>query len=380
MDGAGAGTVAGYPDPVDTAELTRALIERALASGLDACGVCRAEPYEATEQAIADRSALGYFADMGFTMRRPDISCHPEAALRNARSVVVAAHSYARPQPDKPDDRPRGRMPRYARRDEYAVLRARLRELGEWLKEERPGSRFVVHVDSNGHVDREAAARAGIAVYGKNTLAITRRHGSWVVLGVLISDQELEPTHDSPQQPAWDACGECRACIDACPTGAIVDAGVLDARACLSYLSQSRLERLPFAEAFEDRVYGCDICQDVCPWNRGAERRAAGLPARSGRRCLPVAGRVAGGPAGRAGRPLPAAVHPRERRAPPAAQRPRRTRQPGGQLRVGVRAELSDCCSRFAAVRTPSRTCSGSSTSASPRCFRISGTSQRSEP
>ena len=279
MDGAGAGSVAGYPDPVDTAELTRALIERALSSGLAACGVCRAEPYEATEQTIADRSALGYFADMGFTMRRPDISCHPEAALRNARSVVVAAHSYARPQPDKPDDHPRGRMPRYARRDEYAVLRARLRELGEWLRTERPGSRFVVHVDSNGHVDREAAARAGIAVYGKNTLAITRRHGSWVVLGVLISDQELEPTHGSPQQPAWDACGECRACIDACPTGAIVDAGVLDARACLSYLSQSRLERLPFAEAFEDRVYGCDICQDVCPWNRGAERRAAGLPA-----------------------------------------------------------------------------------------------------
>jgi epoxyqueuosine reductase len=262
---------------VDAAELTEAVLERAAAVGIDACGICRAEPYERAERAIGERSALGLFADMGFTMRRPDISCHPELALRDARSVVSVAQSYARPEPVKPDDAPRGRMPRYARRDEYALLRDRLRALGSWLRETVPDSRFVVHVDSNGHVDREAAARAGVTVFGKNTLAITRRHGSWVVLGALITDAEMAPTHASPEQPAWDACGECRACIDACPTDAIVGDGVLDARLCLSYLSQSRLETLPHAEAFEDRVYGCDICQDVCPWNRGAERRAAAL-------------------------------------------------------------------------------------------------------
>jgi epoxyqueuosine reductase len=262
---------------VDAAELTEAVLERAAAVGIDACGICRAEPYERAERAIGERSALGLFADMGFTMRRPDISCHPELALRDARSVVSVAQSYARPEPVKPDDAPRGRMPRYARRDEYALLRDRLRALGSWLRETVPDSRFVVHVDSNGHVDREAAARAGVTVFGKNTLAITRRHGSWVVLGALITDAEMAPTHSSPEQPAWDACGECRACIDACPTDAIVGDGVLDARLCLSYLSQSRLETLPHAEAFEDRVYGCDICQDVCPWNRGADRRAAAL-------------------------------------------------------------------------------------------------------
>ncbi|MDX6494759.1 MAG: epoxyqueuosine reductase [Gaiellales bacterium] len=262
---------------MDPAELTEAVLERAAAAGIDACGICRAEPYQRAERAIGERSALGLFADMGFTMRRPDISCHPELALRDARSVVVVAQSYARPEPEKPDDAPRGRMPRYARRDEYALLRDRLRSLGSWLREAVPGARFVVHVDSNGHVDREAAARAGVTVFGKNTLAITRRHGSWVVLGALITDAELAPTHAAPEQPAWDACGECRACIDACPTGAIVDDGVLDARLCLSYLSQSRLETPPHAEAFEDRVYGCDICQDVCPWNRGADRRAAAL-------------------------------------------------------------------------------------------------------
>jgi epoxyqueuosine reductase len=168
-------------------------------------------------------------------------------------------------------------MPRYTRRDEYAALRESLRRLGERLRNLAPRSRFAVYVDSNHHVDREAAARAGIAVYGKNTLAITRRHGSWVVLGVLVTDAELAPTHAEPGRPAWEVCGSCRACIDACPTGAIVADGVLDARRCLSWLSQSRLDELPHAAAFGDRVYGCDICQDVCPWNTGADRRAAEL-------------------------------------------------------------------------------------------------------
>jgi len=262
---------------VDAGELTRALIAEAGEVDIDACGVCAAEPYAETERLIGERRDAGFFADMGFTIRRPDRSCHPEGLLRNARSVVVAARSYARPEPAKPDDEPRGRMPRYTRRDEYAALRQSLESLGARLQELRPRTRFAVYVDSNYHVDREAAARAGIAVYGKNTLAITRRHGSWVVLGVLVTDAELEPTHVAADGPAWDACGSCRACIEACPTGAIVDEGVLDARRCLSWLSQSRLPDLPHAEAFGDRVYGCDICQDVCPWNTGAERRAADL-------------------------------------------------------------------------------------------------------
>ena len=262
---------------VDAGELTRALLAQAAEVGIDACGVCAAEPYAETERLIGERRDAGFFADMGFTIRRPDRSCHPEGLLRNARSVVVAARSYARPEPAKPDDEPRGRMPRYTRRDEYAGLRDSLAALGTRLRELAPRTRSAVYVDSNHHVDREAAARAGIAVYGKNTLAITRRHGSWVVLGVLVTDAELEPTHVAGDGPAWDACGSCRACIEACPTGAIVAEGVLDARRCLSWLSQSRLPELPHAAAFGDRVYGCDICQDVCPWNTGAERRAAGL-------------------------------------------------------------------------------------------------------
>ena len=261
---------------MDAAALTGALLDAAPGLGIDACGVARAEPYAATERAIVERRSRGLFADMRFTMAQPHRSCHPETLLRNARSVVAAARAYARPEPAKPDDEPRGRMPRYARRDEYAELRGSLRGLGERLRELAPGARFAVYVDSNFHVDREAAARAGIAVYGKNTMAITRRHGSWVVLGVLVTDAELAPTHPASEAPAWDACGACRACIDACPTDALAEEGVLDARRCLSYLSQSRLQQLPFADAFEDRGYGCALCQDVCPWNRGPEGRAAG--------------------------------------------------------------------------------------------------------
>ena len=261
----------------DPSELTRAVLAHALQIGIDACGVCRAEPYESTERVITERRAQGLFADMRFTMANTDRSCHPERLLRDARSVVAVARSYARPEPEKPTDTPRGRLPRYTRRDEYEPLRSDLRSVGRRLQELSPGARFAVHVDSNHHVDREAAARAGIAVYGKNTLAITRRHGSWVVLGALVTDVELEPTHEDPTVPAWDACGSCTACIDACPTDAIIAAGVLDSSRCLSYLSQSRLDSLPFAEAFDDRVYGCDICQEVCPWNRGAGRRAGDL-------------------------------------------------------------------------------------------------------
>jgi epoxyqueuosine reductase len=262
---------------MSAAALTEHLLAAADRLGIDACGVCRAEPYERAEAAIAARAAEGLFADMRFTMAHPERSCHPETLLRGAASVVAAAQSYARPQSPKPADVPRGRMPRYARRDEYAILRSKLRALGRELQRAAPGARFAVHVDSNHHVDREGAARAGIAVFGKNTLAITRRHGSWVVLGALVTDAALEPTHRPPEQPAWDACGSCTACIDACPTEAITAPFVLDSSRCLSYLSQSRLDELPHAAAFEDRVYGCDICQDVCPWNRGADHRAAGV-------------------------------------------------------------------------------------------------------
>jgi epoxyqueuosine reductase len=208
---------------------------------------------------------------MQFTMARPDVSCHPERLLPGARTVVSAALCYYAPEPEQPAGT--GRLPRYTWRDHYAELREKLDALGRRL-----GGEYRVLVDENDHVDREAAARSGVGFYGKNTLLITRRHGSWVVLGTLITEAELDPT-----QPLGTDCGECRLCIDACPTGALDEPGVLDATRCLSYWTQSRAPfPVEFREALEDRVYGCDICQDVCPWNRGVEkRRAAESPPQS---------------------------------------------------------------------------------------------------
>ena len=189
------------------------------------------------------------------------------SVLPNARSVVSAALCYYHPEPERP--RAHGRLPRYTWYDAYAELRRKLDELGRRL-----GGEYRVLVDANQHVDREAAARSGVGFYGKNTLLITRRFGSWVVLGTLVSDLELEV---SP--PLELDCGSCTLCVDACPTGALDEPGTLDATKCLSYWTQSP-HPIPagYREALGAQVYGCDICQDVCPWNRGIEKRRAGTP------------------------------------------------------------------------------------------------------
>src|SRR3954463_12003811 len=246
--------------------MTAAALERlAEELGLDVVGAAPAAAYDETEGHIRDRKARGLFADMRFTMARPEVSCHPETLLPGARTVISAAHCYYAPEP--PLEPGEGRLPRYTWYDGYAVLRERLDELGRRL-----GGDYRVLVDANQHVDREAAARSGVGFYGKNTLLITRRHGSWVVLGTLVTTAEVEAT-----APVDAGCGTCTLCIDACPTDALDEAGVLDATRCLSYWTQSA-DPFPeeYREALGDRVYGCDICQDVCPWNRGVEKRRVG--------------------------------------------------------------------------------------------------------
>jgi epoxyqueuosine reductase len=243
------------------AELNRLAVQL----GLDAVGAAPAEPYTDTERHIRERRARGLFARMRFTMAQPEVSCHPESLLPEARSVVSAALSYYAPGPDAEPGK--GRLPRYTWSDRYAELRAKLDQLGECL-----GGEYRVLVDENQHVDREGASRAGVGFYGKNTLLITRRHGSWVVLGTVVTTAEIERS-----APLDLDCGSCTRCIDACPTGALDDPGVLDSTKCLSYWSQAPgAVPTEYREEMGSYVYGCDICQDVCPWNRGTEKRRAG--------------------------------------------------------------------------------------------------------
>ena len=229
---------------------------------------------------------------MRFTMAQPEVSCHPETLLPDARTVISAALCYYLPRKGTGRARARAKTPevslrsasssagvgegtlsRYTWTDWYAELREKLDELGRRL-----GGTYRVLVDANQHVDREAGSRSGIGFYGKNTLLITRRHGSWVVLGTLVTDVELEPT------PRFETdCGSCTLCVEACPTGALDEPGVLDSTRCLSYWTQSP-DAIPVEYRAElgGSVYGCDICQDVCPWNRGVEKRRAGEPLPAG--------------------------------------------------------------------------------------------------
>jgi epoxyqueuosine reductase len=228
-----------------------------------------AAPYAATERQIVDRRARGLFADMRFTMHRPERSCHPELAVRGARTVVSALLPVAARAPDRPAGAI-GRMPRYAWGDPYATLRSALAGVRDGLRD--AGARAAVFVDANHHVDREGARRAGLTFYGKNTMAIAPGLGSFVSIGTVITDAALVGAAPSPVR---DGCGTCTRCIDACPTGALDEVGVVDATRCLSYWTQSRHEAPPaVADALEDRVYGCDICQDVCPYNTGPVARA----------------------------------------------------------------------------------------------------------
>jgi epoxyqueuosine reductase len=245
---------------------TEALQRIADELGLDVVGAAAVAPYDETERHILARRARGLFGSMRFTMARPEVSCHPETLLEGARTVVSAALCYYAPAPEPGEGE--GRLPRYAWRDHYALLREKLDALGSRL-----GGAYRVLVDANQHVDREAAVRSGVGFYGKNTMLITRRHGSWVVLGTLVTDVEIETSG-----PLELDCGSCTLCIDACPTGALDEPGTLDATRCLSYWTQAP-GAIPgeYRSELGAQVYGCDICQDACPWNRGVEKRRAGL-------------------------------------------------------------------------------------------------------
>lgn len=250
---------------------TESLQRRALEMGITALGITPAVAYVGTESDIGARSAQGLFADLKFTMARPQNSCHPERQLDGAASVISAALSYWAPDSDVFSGTRQshaGRIARYTRWDAYQRLVKLLDELASELRD--AGYLARVLVDSNEHVDREAARRSGVGFYGKHTNIITRKHGSWVVLGTIITTAELQPTPE--MRPG---CGSCTRCIDACPTNAISpDGGVLDVRQCITYWTQSR-HSVPdeIRNVMGNMVYGCDICQEVCPWNRGVEKR-----------------------------------------------------------------------------------------------------------
>ena len=235
------------------------IVALAAADGIEHVGVAPAATLERARKAIHDRIDAGLDGGLGFTFRNPERATDPHRAVDGARSIIVAARSYALDEPARPAG-PQARVGRYAWVDHYAPLRRTLRAIAKRLK--AAGERAVVLCDDNGLVDREAAYQAGLGWFGKNANLLLPGAGSWFVLGSVVTTATYEP---SPA-PVGDGCGACRRCGDACPTGAIVAPGVIDADRCLAWVLQ-KPGPIPrhLREAVGDRIYGCDDCQDVCP-------------------------------------------------------------------------------------------------------------------
>lgn len=239
-------------------DLERALLD----AGLDAVGFTSVDAFPEVRRSLESRRAAGQHAGMSFTFRNPQRSTEPDRLLRRATSIVVAALGYVEPEPPRPGG-PAARVARYAWRDHYQDLRTALGAGVEVLR--AAGHRATVVTDQNGLVDRAVAHRAGIGWWGRNSNLLIPGAGSWFVLGSIVTDAELP----EDTEPVPDGCRTCTRCLTACPTAAIVDDGVIDARRCLAWLVQDtgvfpRAFRIPLG----DRLYGCDDCQDVCPPGR----------------------------------------------------------------------------------------------------------------
>ncbi len=251
--------------------LTTQLIDCARQLGFDRVGVTPADPPPrdlAAYRAWLDRgdhAGMGYMARPDRVERRAD----PTVILPGARSVVAVAVNYALEPPASEDDILRGRISRYAWGDDYHDwILPRLERLGEWIVAETGAERYRAYVDTGPVLERAFAARAGLGFVGKNTCLITPQLGSWVFLGVVLVDVDLPPVGE----PLPPRCGTCTRCLDACPTDALAAPYRVDARRCISYLTIEHKGVIPPAlrPQMGEWVFGCDVCQAVCPWQRFA--------------------------------------------------------------------------------------------------------------
>ena len=251
-----------------TASVTsRAVKERALSSGFHKAGVISAGPLAEETPRLKEWLARGYHGEMSWMARNVEKRLNPLELFPPARSIVVVALNYYTPNQHQ-EDAATGKVSRYAWGDDYHdVLKTKLESLLAWIREQEPEADGKICVDIQPTLDKAWAVRAGLGWLGKHSNVITPEYGSWVFIGELLLNVELEPD----AEPMEDHCGTCTLCIEACPTQAITEPYVVDSNKCISYATiELRTPELP--EAIEPHLsgwlYGCDICQDVCPWNR----------------------------------------------------------------------------------------------------------------
>jgi epoxyqueuosine reductase len=257
-------------------DLVGILRSTAASAGLALLGIAAADPFPEVEQAIGERTAAGFHGGLGFTYRHPARATDVRASYPWAQRLVAAGYAYL-PTAGGPGSARAGtgRVARFATGDHYRPLRRGLEALAGVLA--AAGYRTAVLCDDSRLVDRAAAVRAGVGWWGKNTMVLAPGWGPWLLLGSVVTDAALPV--DAPM--ARD-CGTCAACLLACPTGALVAPGVLDARRCLAALAQSPGPiPLPYRHLMGDRLYGCDDCLEACP--PGRRRLAAASQRREGR-------------------------------------------------------------------------------------------------
>jgi epoxyqueuosine reductase len=252
-----------------TALTAAAIKAQARIAGFDLCGIARAERHPKLAR-LAEWIANGRAGEMTYLSDSLDERLDPSQVLHSVRSIVSVAVVYNTEPPAAPaGDDPRAAISRYAWGDDYHdVMRTRLTALLTWMAETAgPGLEAFSCVDNGPVQERVFAEQAGLGWIGKHTCVINPELGSWLFLGEILTNAELDP-----DQPAIDQCGTCTRCLEACPTGAIVAPYEVDATRCLSYLTIETRGEVDEAlrPAIGEQIYGCDICQEVCPWNRRA--------------------------------------------------------------------------------------------------------------
>lgn len=252
---------------LESARLKQKIIQRATELKIDKIGFASAEPFHRLRDRLIRHRKKGY--ESGFEEKNLEKRTDPGLSLKNAKTLIAIALAY----PSKLTNPPRSKKGAYRGifcraswgKDYHHVLRQKLQALETYIKELVPEAQTLSMVDTGALSDRAVAERAGIGWSGKNTCIITEEFGSWVYLGEMITDVYLPP-----DEPIEDGCGDCTLCLEACPTGALVGPGQLNAKVCLAYLTQTKgMVPEPYRAKIGNRLYGCDTCQVVCPKNKG---------------------------------------------------------------------------------------------------------------
>jgi epoxyqueuosine reductase len=266
---------------------TEPIKEYAYTLGFDTVHITTAQAFPEAEQVIKERISRGLMDGLPwFTSERVDVSCHPDALLPDAQSIIALGMVYLTEQPAANDEAdsptPRGRISRYAWGDDYhEIIKPKLQQFATWLRAyaheefEQAGQQWDdvetrLFVDTGRMVDRAVAQRAGLGWYGKNTNILTKGWGSWLFLAEIVTNLPL-----APDEPLKASCGSCEICLHACPTQALPHAYELDNTRCISFLTIELRGSIPLElrPLMGNLIFGCDICQEVCPVNKLAERR-----------------------------------------------------------------------------------------------------------